>query len=168
MNGGARPKDIAGKKFGRLVATERLGLNKHGVYRWKCKCACGKNVIVDIGNLTSGHTKSCGCLNYELISERGKKIHFYAKEFLEKDTIEKGTRLSSIDPNVKVSKNNTSGKTGVFFNKRKKKWMASISLKGKRTHLGCFDKKEDAIKARLKAEEEYFVPILEKYKDVSE
>ena len=165
---GNDPKDITGIKFGRLIAIERLERNKHGRYMWKCKCSCGKNVVVDINYLTSGHTKSCGCLKSELVSELGKNVTIYTKDFLEKDTIEKGTRLSMIDPNLKISKNNTSGKTGVSFNKRKKRWVSVIELKGKRIHLGYFENKEDAIKARLKAEEEYFVPILEKHKDVFE
>ena len=65
-------------------------------------------------------------------------------------------------------KTNTSGKTGVSFDKSRGKWVAKIKLKGKNIYLGRYDKKEDAIKARLKAEEEYFVPILEKHKDVFE
>ena len=165
---GGKPKDITGKKFGRLVARERLGLNKFGGYMWKCECSCGKTVTVDMYNLTNGHTKSCGCLRSELASERGKNMAIHTKDFLEKDTVEKGTRLIHINPNKKVSISNTSGKTGVSFSKRKQNWQAYIYLKGKQFNLGYFDKKEDAIKARLKAEEEYFVPILEKHKDVSE
>ena len=165
---GIDPKDITGIKFGRLVATERLERNKHGRYMWKCKCSCGKNVVVDINALTTGHIKSCGCLKTELASQLGKNVAVYTKDFLEKDTKEKGTRLSMIDPNLKISKNNTSGKTGVTFNKRKQKWFAYITLKGNRIFLGYFENKEDAIKARLKAEEEYFVPILENHKDVFE
>ena len=163
---GAKPKDITGKRFGRLVAIERLNKKEHGRYVWKCECDCGKNVAVEISNLTTGSTKSCGCLSSDLASERGKKIAIYTKYHLEKDTAEKGTRLTTINPNKRIQKNNTSGKTGVSFNKRNKKWSAEIILKGKKIRLGYFDKKEDAIKARLKAEEEYFVPILEKHKDV--
>lgn len=31
----------------------------------------------------------------------------------------------------------------------------------KRIHLGYFEKKEDAVKARIRAEEAYFAPVLE-------
>ncbi|MFC2577828.1 MAG: hypothetical protein ACFNQH_02090, partial [Veillonella parvula] len=30
---------------------------------WKCKCDCGKETVVAIDHLKSGHTKSCGCVN---------------------------------------------------------------------------------------------------------
>lgn len=165
---GAKPKDITGKRFGRLVALEILNKNEYGRYVWECKCDCGNYVYVSVDKLTCGDTKSCGCLKAEMAKELGKDVNIYTKKYLEKDTKENGTRLSMINPDRKLIKTNTSGKTGVSFYKRKKKWSAEIILKGKKIRLGYFDKKEDAIKARLKAEEEYFVPILEKHKDVFE
>lgn len=53
-------------------------------------------------------------------------------------------------------KNNTSGIKGVKWNKNLNKWQVQISHNGKRVHLGVFEDLEDAKKARLKAEEEYF------------
>jgi hypothetical protein len=56
---------MIGRTFGRLVVLER-GLNAPGstVPRWKCKCECGKVVLVTGGNLRNKRkpTKSCGCL----------------------------------------------------------------------------------------------------------
>ena len=51
---------------------------------------------------------------------------------------------------------NTSGVTGVYFDKQTNKWMASITSNGKHKYLGRFDDKDDAIKARLLAEQKYF------------
>lgn len=53
--------------------------------------------------------------------------------------------------------NNKSGHKGVYFEEWTKKWCASLFLKGKRLYRGRFSKKEDAIKARLKAEQKYHV-----------
>ena len=53
--------------------------------------------------------------------------------------------------NQKIRKNNTSGVTGVLWNKSKGKWEAWI----KKVYLGCFLNKEDAIKARKEAELKY-------------
>ena len=47
---------------------------------------------------------------------------------------------------------NTSGTTGVSFDKTSKKWKTSICVEGKRTHLGFFADKNDAIEARNNAE----------------
>lgn len=54
--------------------------------------------------------------------------------------------------NSEVSRKNTSGVTGVYYNKLVNKWVAQIYKNGKNKHLGIFSNKEDAIEARRKAE----------------
>lgn len=51
-----------------------------------------------------------------------------------------------------------SGHVGVVWHKRKGKWMAYIGRAGKQKYLGVFDKVEDAIAAREKAELEFPLP----------
>ena len=58
--------------------------------------------------------------------------------------------------NSGIQKNNTSGVTGVYYDKIYDRWMAKIGHDGKLIHLGFFDKKKDAIKARKSAEKRYF------------
>ena len=61
--------------------------------------------------------------------------------------------------NCKISKNNTSGITGVFWHKGSKKWRIYITAKdknGKKIKLGHFRNKLDAAKARFKAEQKYY------------
>ena len=53
-------------------------------------------------------------------------------------------------------KNNTSGCTGVHWCKNVGKWRAEISRNKKRYTLGFFEDFNDAVKARKKAEEEFF------------
>ncbi|BEU02782.1 hypothetical protein OAG1_15820 [Agarivorans sp. OAG1] len=43
---------------------------------------------------------------------------------------------------------------GVSFHKRDALWMAHIIVEGKRKHLGCFKKQDEAIAARKAAESE--------------
>ena len=57
--------DVLNKRFGRLSVIERVDNNKHGQARWRCRCDCGNEVIVTGYKLTSGHTRSCGCLKIE-------------------------------------------------------------------------------------------------------
>lgn len=54
--------------------------------------------------------------------------------------------------NARRSKLNTSGHTGVYWNKRTNKWDASITYNYKQKHLGVFSNLEDAIKSRKAAE----------------
>lgn len=64
-------KDITGQKFGRLTAlyrTEKTDDNYTSY--WMCQCECGNKVEVRINHLTTGKTKSCGCLSRELSSKR--------------------------------------------------------------------------------------------------
>lgn len=58
--------------------------------------------------------------------------------------------------NITVHKNNTSGVSGVFFDKRAKRWRAQISRGGKTTHVGIFDCFDDAVAARKDAEKKFY------------
>lgn len=49
--------------------------------------------------------------------------------------------------NKKLSKRNTTGAKGIWFNKDRKKWEVRIHFKGKRIHLGRFPSAEKASKA---------------------
>lgn len=51
---------------------------------------------------------------------------------------------------------NTSGVTGVIWNKRLQKWHVQISIHGQRIHLGFFSNKHEAVAARKNAEVKYF------------
>ena len=76
-----RFKELSKKKYGRLtiIAFDHIEVkigkeNKKYYYRyWKCKCDCGNEVSVIEGNLLRGTTRSCGCLEKELISKRTEK-----------------------------------------------------------------------------------------------
>ena len=58
--------------------------------------------------------------------------------------------------NQKLSITNTSGKTGVSWDKRENSYEAYITVSRKRIHLGFYNNLEDAIRVRLEAEEKYF------------
>ena len=57
--------------------------------------------------------------------------------------------------NSSIRINNTSGVTGVNWDKQSQKWIARIQCYGNRITLGHFENKEDAIKARLEGEAKY-------------
>lgn len=55
-----------------------------------------------------------------------------------------------------LQKNNTSGVTGVSWNKSRQKWEAHIKFQGKKINLGLYQSIDDAVKVRKEAEKKYF------------
>jgi len=57
--------------------------------------------------------------------------------------------------NRRISKNNTSGYKGVSWEKKKRKWGASIKVNRKTIHLGWFNDLEKAYEAYVAASQKY-------------
>ena len=77
-----RTRDISGKRFGSHVAVEPTG-EVHPINRtrlWRCICDCGRTAQVSVSNLTSGGTRSCGCLRSDRYAKKktGQKQPQYA------------------------------------------------------------------------------------------
>lgn len=66
---GTQVIDLTGQKFNRLTVIGFKTINKYHQAVWDCKCDCGQTTSVTGYFLTSGHTKSCGCLRREKSSE---------------------------------------------------------------------------------------------------
>lgn len=62
-------KDLTGQRFGRLLVLEVAEPKKfpsgQSHTQFRCKCDCGKEVVVLSRNLLTGNTRSCGCLALE-------------------------------------------------------------------------------------------------------
>jgi hypothetical protein len=68
-------------------------------------------------------------------------------------------RLATTQENARnavTPRNNTSGVTGVHWHTKQQRWVARITIDYKKVHLGSFIDFEDAVTARLAAEEHYF------------
>ena len=138
-------KNIAGKRYGRLVVTEELG---HGYVM--CHCDCGNNKRVRKWLLMQGAIHSCGCLRRETVPGHGDI------KSLSKD----GTNLSILtSKNIRSS--NTSGVRGVHWDKTRSKWVGGIKVKGVEKKKR-FDTLKEAIEYRKMLEELYIEPLLEK------
>ncbi|MCD8355067.1 MAG: transcriptional regulator [Clostridia bacterium] len=138
-------KDWIGKRFGRLEVLTYVGKDR-GCHMWRCRCDCGKVIETRQSNLQSGCTTSCGCKR-----SPPDILHFVD-----------GTCVELIQ-SKNISKANTSGIRGVYFDKRRKKWIAQIMFKGKCYYLGGYNKIENAVKARQRGEE-MFSDFLEEYR----
>lgn len=56
--------NLTGQRFGRLLVVERAADKKSGTkpkVMWRCRCDCGKEVVVWSSSLVQGTTVSCGC-----------------------------------------------------------------------------------------------------------
>ena len=71
--------ELSGKRFGRLTVIQQIPSDTHQ-RRWLCKCDCGTYVEINSYALTSGHTKSCGCIKSEKTSTREEMISNYLKQ----------------------------------------------------------------------------------------
>lgn len=156
-----KPKDYTnivknGIKF--IKATNNRIRGGHVV--WECECVCGKIFLAVPNDIINGDVKSCGCKKILYTPANIKKA---VEKHLKKNIVE-GTNLQMLRLN-KLKSNNTSGVTGVAWDRTRKKWQAQLRFKGKNIYLGRYSNKEEAIKARKEAEEKYFKPILKKYKE---
>lgn len=146
--------DLSNKRFGKLTAID-VTYKQNGAYYWNCICDCGNKVVIRGTHLSAGDIISCGCYREErgsILSEVGRKAHI-------KKNIINDTNISIIN-RITPNSSNTSGVTGVIWDKSRNKWRASINFQNKNIFLGYFDEKEKAINARKIAEEKYFLPVI--------
>lgn len=68
-------QDFIGKRFGRLLVLgpTREGEPDHRYMGWRCQCDCGKTVSVYKYSISSGATKSCGCLVRDTTRARSRR-----------------------------------------------------------------------------------------------
>jgi len=73
-----RAFDLTGKQFDRLTVLRRdgfieVGKNKARRRAWLCRCSCGVEKRLTTDALRSGNTRSCGCLNKDVVSNVCRK-----------------------------------------------------------------------------------------------
>jgi hypothetical protein len=61
---------LIGKQFERLTVLSPTGVSESGQKLLNCLCVCGATKVVNRAALTSGNTRSCGCLKKELNRKR--------------------------------------------------------------------------------------------------
>ena len=68
-------RNIKGKRFGRLMVLEEYPKrNISQSSKWLCKCDCGRTKIIDGTSLRSGMSRSCGCLQKEMLSGENSRF----------------------------------------------------------------------------------------------
>ncbi len=69
---GGKPLDLTDQAFGRLTVLSKAERGRGQHIYWECRCECGALVSVRAMSLTTGHTKSCGCLSRDSITKHGQ------------------------------------------------------------------------------------------------
>lgn len=69
---GHRRIDLAGRRFGRLVAHAPEYPNGQRALHWRCVCDCGRQTVVNGASLRRGATSSCGCISSETTARRNR------------------------------------------------------------------------------------------------
>lgn len=156
--------DLVGRRFGRLEVIANDTRKGYVI----CRCDCETVKSIRATQLTKADpVQSCGCIQKEVASGVGSTTAkknfapFYA------ESLQYHTNFHVIEAN-KPNCKNTSGYPGVWYHKKRGLWEAYISIHRKRIFLGRYAKKEDAIKARKRAEEEYFEPLIQKKRSVAD
>ena len=131
-------EDLTGRRSG-----------KGSVY-WRCICDCGNETETPEDVLVQGSVLSCGCLKRENQKIIWSKLHRVD-----------GTCVEILE-NRKYRSDNTSGFRGVFRMKNGK-YRVDIGFKGKRFYLGTFPDYDQAVQARMSAEELVYKGFLKAY-----
>lgn len=148
--------DLTGKRIGRLTvlgpSEKRAPRGKRTVPLWECLCDCGEICYKATDTLTNPDESMC--------AKCADKVH--TAKARAKAGFTDGTQISKLK-STKLNKANTSGVNGVRYCKRDNLWQAQIGFKGQKINLGYYTHFADAVKARHRAEEEYFGTFLEEY-----
>lgn len=126
--------DITGQRFGRLTAIRYVGSNKGQCSIWECQCDCGNVVNVSKNCLTTGGTRSCGCLNREQLVSPKKDL-----------SGEQFGYLKVIKYTGTNSKNNGSNWLCLCENCGAEVVIAQHSLMGGQMSCGCIKSKSEVI-----------------------
>ena len=159
--GCGRYPDLAGKHIGRLTVVERsdkyASRGKRKSPLWRCLCDCGSITYKATDTLTNASISMC----------RRCAEKYTASKAREGAGFVDGTQLTKIT-NLSSESKNMTGVRGVYFETKTQKYRARIRFQGKMHNLGRFDTLEEAVKARLVAEDDIFGGFLQQLETKTE
>lgn len=130
--------DVAGQRFGLLVAIEPTGEISKGAAVWLWRCDCGKEIEATLKSVKWGGKRSCGCTKKAIKQKQ-------AADARNRITRIQGTNLNLIRSNSLYS-NNSSGHRNVCWHQKSGAWYVRIGFQGKTYSLGYYADFEEACK----------------------
>lgn len=130
-----------------LVSLDKINMVKN--YKW---CLGGRNEVMSVINnkKVKLHRLIMDAQEGEIIDHINRNKLDNRNENLRKCTIEQNNF------NKGIAYSNTSGVTGVDFDKNRNKWRVQIGYNGKNHVLGRFSDFNEAVRVRKEAEQKYF------------
>lgn len=131
-SGKASRKDVTGKRFGRLLvismADDYISPSGSRLSRCKCVCDCGNEVIINLSQLVTGATRSCGCLHNSsgLLKDVPSLVEKYDFK-----------RNSEIGLNFETLTARTTTKAWWKCSKCGNSWLATIASQNDKIKHGC-------------------------------
>ena len=64
---------LVGERYGRWIVLDKAEKGKSGEIQYLCRCDCGNERIIRRTSLTTGNSKSCGCLSRDVAVKSNTK-----------------------------------------------------------------------------------------------
>lgn len=142
--------NLIGQRFGELTVIKKVeNVNHHS--GWLCQCSCGKQTIAPTHKLRGGQIVSCGHLKAD-VEYTGLRRGYQNKK-------KNGVATFLLDDKRKIRNDNKSGVTGIKLKELKNgdvHYIAQITIKGKRHHLGTFSTLKEAVEAHKEFKDAFF------------
>lgn len=100
-----RVTNLTGRRFGKLLVNEYLGLTPRQQAVWRALCDCGGVVVVRAYELVRGDTKSCGCLMADVLRVRNKTMATHQRSRSPEYRSWRAMKDRCLNPNSKDYKN---------------------------------------------------------------
>ena len=92
--------NLLDERFGKLVAKERLHVNKFHRTVWRCECDCGSIKEISSISLINGDSQSCGCHQKNTVTTHGMTG---SKEFEIFHGSKNRAKVKGLDFNIELS-----------------------------------------------------------------
>lgn len=135
-----------------LISKESIDLVKD--HKWRLTT---NGYVYTSIKVSKGKYKALSLPRFILDAKEGEVVDHINHNPLDNrlDNLRKCTQQENMMNGI-VRKHNTSGVTGVSWNKEREKWEVEICVNKKRIKLGRYTDKEEAIQVRKEAERKYF------------